>query len=528
MIYRQLMKGLSIMIITLSLLGCGGNSGDGSNTNTNSSSDVETSLDISLSALYAGRESSSASAPSRADSFNKILTGELQAVNHTDGTTETYEWSVYLDESDLNITSNKTIVLEPGDYTFSLLLNDTNRQYAATSVLEIIADGSQNTIPLSITPIIGDTIVDVSVLANLATYKLSYSASELSSLTSPQIGISVDGDAENIFSINSATGFSQTYLNLADGAHNIHLSLYDGNIQVGRSVPEQEDITVVAGDSINIDMIALHGEAEFIIDVADGNATIKANISQEIIDEIGLDNLEVIMTLSDGNTTKEALMSLVTDANSTYATTTLSGMQFGTFALQLTFNDTRDTSVPVGSCLVDDVVLDTNGSTVDCQITLQRRSVVGGNVLATVGLNVFNTNHEPIAGAKVYANDELIGLTNEGSFGTRGYLKTYHLGGNVVFSADDSNMSGDINTTLNPLDVRNFDIILDTEIVQESNTTDYNSSAYLSSGYGKPWKYDLNATGDALNWVDTNATLPTALEYSQTAVIGDYVYLFGG
>jgi len=45
---------------------------------------------------------------------------------------------------------------------------------------------------------------------------------------------------------------------------------------------------------------------------------------------------------------------------------------------------------------------------------------------------------------------------------------------------------------------------------------------------GKPWKYDFNATGDALNWVDTGFTLPAALTGSQVAVIGDYVYLFGG
>ena len=522
MSYRHIVYMVSMLLVTLSLVGC---SGSGSNDSTTQSN--ESSIDISLSALYTGTTSSSSAALNQAPSFlasapSKIVTGELLAVNHTTGTSETYDWSVYLDESDLSATSNKTIVLEPGDYTFSLLLTDANMQYGGTAVYQVLDQG-QHSIPLTVAPIIGDTVVNVSVLSELATYKFSYATSELTSLTAPKVGISIDGGSEQLFTINKATGLSQTYLNLTDGSYNAHLSFYDGNIQVGRSVPEQENITVVAGDPLNIDIVALHGEAEFILDVADGNATIRANIAQEIIDEIGLDNLEVILTLSDGNTTKEALMTLVTDTNSTYATTTLSGLQFGTYALQLKFNDKTDTSVPVGSCLADDVVLNSVGSTVECKITLQKRSVFGGNLLATVGINVFNTSYEPIAGASVYANDVFIGLTNEGTFGTKGYLKTYQVAGDITFSADDTNKTGSVSTTLNPLDVKNFDIFLDQDI-----QADINMSAYAASGYGKPWKYDLNATGDALTWEDTNASLPLPLNGSQTAVIGDYVYLFGG
>jgi len=272
---------------------------------------------------------------------------------------------------------------------------------------------------------------------------------------------------------------------------------------------------------LSIDVVALHGETEFLLNVVDSNATIKANISQEIITEIGLANLQVIMLLTDGNTTQEKIMTLVSDANTTYGITTVSGMQFGTYNFQLTFNDLRDTSVPVGSCLASNVVLSTVGSIVNCGITLQRRSVLGGNLLSTVGINVFNTNNEPVAGASVYANNVLIGLTNSGAFGTSGYLKIYQIAGNVVFKADDATNYGEVNTTLAPLDVRNFDIVLGIPTVPTVNR----AASYAS---GKPWKYDFNATGDALNWVEANATLPGGLSSSQTAVIGDFVYLFGG
>ena len=507
---KNLLYILSVMILSLLFIGCG-EAGSGGTPK------VQRSVDLSLAALYAAK-----TGQSRALTHNRavsIMTGELQALNHTTGTTETFVWSAYMNDTDLNVTSNKTIALEPGDYTFSLLLNDANNQYIGTSALEVIADNTQNSIPLTVAPVIGDTVANVSVIANLATYKFSYIAAELASLVNPQIGVMVDGGVEEIFTVNKATGFSQAYLSLLDGAHNVHLAFYDGNIQVGRSAPAQESITVVAGEPLNIDIVPIHGETEFLIDVNGSNATIKANISQEIINEIGLSDLQVIMLLSNGSTTYENNMTLVTENNATYGITTVPNMQFGTYAFQLTFNDLKDTSVPVGSCLIQDANLSTSGSTLNCEITLQRRSVLGGNLLSTVGINVFNINKEPIAGAFVYANDKLIGLTNEGSFGTKGYLKTYHVSGNVVFRAEDATNTGDANITLSPLDVKNVDIILGTQIQPVVAPV---------SVSGKSWKYDLNATGDALSWVDSNATLPSALGGSQTAVIGDYIYLFGG
>ncbi len=504
--YKRALSIISVIFLTLFLVGCNGEE-------KASVAKVETNVDISLAALYAGKSSISRAL--------KVVTGELQAYNVTTGTTDIFAWSAYLNDTDLNVTSNKTIVLEPGSYQFSLLLNDGNNQYVGTAVYEVL-DASQNTIPLSVAPVIGDTVFNVSVIANLATYKLSYSVSELSALTNPQVGISVDSGAESIFTINKSTGLSQAFLNLPDGAHNVHLNFYDGNVQVGRSAPAQENITVVAGDPINIDIVALHGATEFTLDVIDSNATIKANIVQDIIDEIGLANLQVIMVMSDGNTTTyENNMTLVTEANSTYGITTVPGMQYGTYNFQLTFNDLSDTSVPVGSCVIPDVVLSTAGSTLNCQISLQRRSVLGGNLLATVGINVFNTNNEPVAGASVYANGTLIGLTNSGTFGTSGYLKTFHTAGDVVFRAEDATNFGEVNSTLSPLGVSNVDIFLDTLIVPVVNP----APSYAS---GKPWKYDYNATGNALVWEDTNKTLPANLYSHKLAVIGDFIYIFGG
>ncbi len=512
MTWKHWKNAFGITMMILMLVGCDSGSG-GSSEETK----VETSMDLSLAALYTGKSSKTVSSK-QVTAATTILLGELQAENHTTGTVETFTWSAYLDESDFNMTSNKTIALVPGDYTFTMVLSNDNFYYAGEAFYEIV-DGGQHSIPLTIKPIIGDTNIDVSVVGELAGYKFKYATNELTDIVAPQLGVIVDGGAEQMFTINPATGLTDTYLNLTNGSHTIHLNLYDANVQIGRSVPEQETIDIVAGEPFSIDLIALHGEAEFVFDVTDGNATVIANVPQEVIDEIGLDKLQVVLLLSDNNTTThEAVMTLTTENNATTASVTLEGLQYGTYAMQLKFNSTDDTDVPVASCLIDSVILDKTGSTVDCTLTLQKRAIIGGNLLATVGVNVFNTSYEPVAGAKVYANDTLIGLTGSGSFGTKGYLKIYHVEGNVTLKAEDINMTGSKDVTLDPLSVSNHDIILDTQLFDGN----------ITGGYGKPWKYAPDAPGEALNWVDTGKDLLDGLTAPSVVRVGDNVFLMGG
>ena len=511
MTWKRGITVVSITFMVLTFLGCNSSGGGGNSGGTK----VETSMDLSLAALYTGK-SSKITTGKELNAATTILLGELQAENHTTGTTETFTWSAYLDEADLNMTSNKTIALAPGDYTFTMVLSNDDYQYAGEAFYEIV-DGGQHTIPLTIKPIIGDTNIDVSVVGELAGYKFKYATSELTDITAPQLGVVVDGGAEQMFTINPDTGLTDAYLNLTNGSHTIHLNLYDANVQIGRSVPEQESVTIVAGEPFSIDLIALHGEAEFVFSVEDGNATVTANVPAEVIEEIGLDKLQVVLLLSDNNsTTHEEVMTLTTENNATTASVILEGLQYGTYAMQLKFNNTDDTQVPVASCLIDSVILDKTGSTVDCTLTLQKRAIIGGNLLATVGVNVFNTSYEPIAGAKVYANDTLIGLTGSGSFGTKGYLKMYHTAGDVTLKAEDINMTGSKNVTLEPLSVNNHDIILDSPLYD------------INGSYGKPWKYAPVAPGDADTWENTGKQLPASIAYGQLAVINDTIYLFGG
>ena len=178
----------------------------------------------------------------------------------------------------------------------------------------------------------------------------------------------------------------------------------------------------------------------------------------------------MLLLLSDGNDTYEDKMTLITEADSTYGQSDLRDIKFGTYSLQLTFNDAQDTSVPVGTCLQESVTLDKTGSTLVCDMTLRRRAIAGGHLLATMGINVFDTNNEPIPGAKVYVNESFVGLTNAGEFGTNGYLKTYVVAGDVLFRAEGATNGGEVNSSLSPLEITNVDIVLDSPLSEPSHS----------------------------------------------------------
>jgi len=104
-------------------------------------------------------------------STDDIMTGELTATDVETGESESFVWSVYLDEDTLEIQSNKTIVLKPAIYRFHLTLEKENRTYFGEAITEI-SDGDQKTIALSIRPVIGSTTVNADVTSILAGFTL--------------------------------------------------------------------------------------------------------------------------------------------------------------------------------------------------------------------------------------------------------------------------------------------------------------------------------------------------------------------
>ena len=397
----------------------------------------------------------------RAFTAEQILRGELSATTiggANDGNVETFTWTIYLDEDTLTATSNSTLDLVPGNYDFELLVTKGNQQYAGYSN-QTVVDG-ENDIAMIIKPIIGDVVSDVTIIDRLAYFKFQYGLDDIAALVSPSIGIQIDSDAEQIFTINTATGMSNAFVNISEGSHTLLLKLYDASIQMGKSVSEQENQIISYGTDLAMDIVPLHSELQFTLTENGGDANLSINIPAEVVNEVGgVNNLTASLALVGvKNPLQESALLFNEQADGSYqADLILSNLQYEDVALSLTFADTT-TSDLIASCNNEWTLNNQNQSFV-CNITLIRRAVINSNILAVLGLNVVNAVGEPVSGAVITnANGDNLGITGSGTYGTAGYLKLYlKAGEHQVTATDLPNNQAQIGTvTLSPLEVENL------------------------------------------------------------------------
>lgn len=516
--------GISVLLVFLA--GCNTQNSGGKNSQPASSASQSHSLDLSLASLYSGVVSKS-TASKHTTTVSSVLTGSLQAINYTTNKITNYDWSATLDDTTLTVHSIKTLTLEPGSYHFTLLLSDSSYQYAGDSYATI-TDGNVSDISMTLAPVIGDTVIDVSAVSTLSDYHFTFDSSELSSIYSPKLGITVDGGLEQIFTINKLTGLTDSYINLSEGSHTIKLALYEDTEQIGRSVEAQESVTIVVGSPLTMDIVPLHAETAFSFDVVTGGAIVKTILPNEILDIAGPVDLNVILTLTDGNTSYEKSMSINAEDNITYGITsfgpvTSDPIAYGDYAMQLLFIDTTNPSIPLGSCLMDHITLDKNGSSIECSVSVSNPSLASSSILASVGINVYDTSSYPVGGALVYANDELIGITGGGTFGTEGYLSVDLPSGDLTIKAVTGNDYGIINTILNPLDIKNLDITVNQS--GTANIFDLFGDGSIVATY--TFDTDGSDLGGTYNASLVNATLASAKINNGLNIdsFGDYAYI---
>lgn len=471
---------LSVILATsslcLALIGCGG--GGSEFTSTTDSKEHQTldfnyqvtslfqqSVNASTSRIVSGEPSQFRSHVTSAFTSDDIMTGELQVVPTNGGDSQTFTWSIYLDETAWTAESNLSIDLTPGIYDFNLLLEKDDRQYAATTTYQVI-DGT-NDVPMIISPVIGDLIVNVNMVDELADFKFQYDINELASLTNPQIGVQVDGASEQIFTLNPATGLSDAYLNLSDGNHTLELKLYDANIQVGKSIDAQETQVVVVGQDINMDFVPLHAETQLVLSEAGGDANVTVHLPQQVADEVGgINNLIGSFSIVGANNPiQQTQMTFNPVTNGYEANFVLTELQYDNLTVSLIF-DEKDSGEQIASC--NNVwVLNALSQTMNCNVELRRRAVIGGNLMAVLGINVINQTSEPVEGVVIKdQNDNILGITGSGTWGTKGYLKTYLKAGDYTITAEDpnNNLTGTENENLTPLEIENVLITLDQPI----------------------------------------------------------------
>ncbi len=458
-------KWLGLMGISILLSACGADSNN--ETNSPEARQASVAMQYEMTGLLAQTVTTpqSRSIGSRAFNSEQILRGELSATaidGNNAGSVEAFAWTIYLDETTFEASSNATLDLVPGNYDFELLVMKGNQQYASYSN-QTVVDGT-NDINMTIKPVIGDEVSNVTIIDQLAHFKFKYSADELAALTAPNMGIQVDTNAEQVFTINKETGLSDAFVNLSIGQHDLFLKLYDAAVQVGKSVVAQQSQTVAFGVDLAMDIVPLHAETQFVLTEDGGDANVSITLPADVVNEVGgLSNLDAALALVGAkNPLQESALNFIEQGDGSFkADLILTDLQYEDVTLSLTFAD-KTTSDQVASCN-NTWILNDLSQTFNCNITLIRRAVVSGNILAVVGLTVMNDSGEPVSGAVItnLAGDNL-GITGSGTYGTAGYLKLYIKAGDYEITATDAsnNLTVTQSISLSPLEVKNLLLVL--------------------------------------------------------------------
>jgi hypothetical protein len=449
-------------------IGCGGDSGGDGDTQSSSKG---ASFDFQLSGIHYGKSSAdndnskgilSKVISKLSSSDTDVYEGELKARNLETGVTEVYDWYCYVDKQTFAMTSAKSLVLSPGDYEFSMLLNFGIRQYVATATYTI-RDGEAVSIPFNVDPVLGDIILSVDDVTSVPAFKFKYKSSELLAYLNPRVSFGLDSQASSIIDINKNTGMNGVYININSGNHDVKIDFFDGNMHIGKSTQYPATVNIAPNQDINMDIEPLSSEVIFSYASDDNNLSVTINVPSEIVDEVGgLENLKTIVKYTYTNNVGEKNVTVTADeTNSTYQAVVPFGITNSDTNLTLSFEfiDKRDDYV-VSVINIDNMsILDIN-QTISKSINVIRRVYISGNLLATVGINVFDESHFPLSGAKIYVGSRLVGLTGSGLFGTDGYLKTNIKAGDATITAIKDNLGAQKTVTLSPLSVTNIDLII--------------------------------------------------------------------
>lgn len=403
------------------------------------------------------------------------FTGTLTATNLTSpGDSQTIPWAVTVDDATLAVNSTTTGVLFPGTYNFELEVSRGSQTYFGRVEGVTIGEG-ENAFALTLRPVIRDTDVDGFVAERLVDLRFAYDPAELSVLANPQIGIAVDGGSEQIFALDPDTGLSEfMHLDLPPGMHTLELTAYDGNVLRGRSVAAQETVDLQPGVPVTMDLVSLHGDVIIALDETTNDVTFNFDVPTEVVDEAGgLADLHTLLNVvGPANPAGHEVELGLAESGTSYAgSATLGGFQFGAVTVMLTFSDRNGTAdladdEVLGSCTIAGVTLSSDGSTVACPITLRRRAVVGGHLLAVVGVNVYDQQGFPVEGVVVSLDGEVVGVTGSMAFGTSGYLKFFTVpqdGAVIEGLSAESFKTGAATVDLAPLSVNNVALTLDTD-----------------------------------------------------------------
>jgi len=385
---------------------------------------------------------------------NDVL-GKMTITDLVGGTVQVIDWPVTLDNEAVTITSNSNFLLTPSSYRFELEVTDGNQTYIGTTET-IISDGQQD-VSLTVKPVIGDITADFTV-TNLPKLTFQYNASELSALTNPKMGYSIDGGAETIVALNKSTGKSGVYMGIDLGVHTIALKLYDDNVQLGKSKVQQESVTITPNGNLVMDIIPLAGELSLTVPTNKGTGRIQINIPSELITEAGTAaNLKTVVQLSSvKNGALEQEITLTKNGENYTGTATFSSIVYDIATISVNFID-RTTLELLATANLSSVTINKNAATKATAISVIRRAVISGNIMGTVGVTAFCGTTKPVAGAEIYLNGVLVGLAGS-SWGTPAYLKFSRAAGTYTLMVKSGTKQATKTIVIQPLQVSNYQL----------------------------------------------------------------------
>jgi len=422
-----------------------------------------------------------------AERASESLISQMVTTDVVANTKDTIDWPVALDEDALTLTSLMTRVQKPSTYTFELTVNKGAHTYIGSAQNIEFLDADQNNVILNVKPVIGKTDLGFTV-ANMPKLTFNYKAEDLASLTDPKVGYIIDNGSETIIDLNKTTGDTEVYMSIAEGNHDVKLKLYDGALQVGKSLTAQENVTIEANGDLTMDIIPLHAEATVSMGIENGPGKINLSVPSEVITEAGtLSNLKTTVTLTSAkNSGAGSIDAVLIAADAEYTgSVTFPSLKYDTdVTMTVTFTDIAKGEL-LGTAVFTGITLDKTIKAFVGNLELIRRAVVSGDVLATTGVNVYDQENNPVAGAVVSVDGKVVGITGKtGVFGTAGYLKFHHTKGSVTVKAVDPDdvVYGEKTVTLTSLRTDNIIITLATAITPQIRVV-YSANNPLSPGY---------------------------------------------
>jgi hypothetical protein len=376
---------------------------------------------------------------SQSSSSNKIVgqfsdgtaihfTGNISFEAVSSGATSTYAISAAVD-GDFEAKLEQTIALQGGQYNVSVGFSDSNQEYYGTASNVTITEDATNDIDITISPVIGDTVMTADISGSVPLYDFQYASSDFDTASdSYYMLVYLDGGSAVDFTFDEFTENALLYMNISDGTHNVKIEIlkygtpdvviarYEGSSDFG------------AGTDMTLNLTPVFGTSTFTLSETGNDAVFDLTILEETYDIVNSETggyFEYRFKASGtANSITEEVLFLSQDTEGDWGVTrTYSGFQYETMNAEVEVWNTA-TSDEIGNCTFT-VDLSKNQTPVSCDLTLERRATISGEVLQVLGVNVVDeTGDAAPYGTSVYIDGVFKGSTG-GTGVTDGYTSLF-------------------------------------------------------------------------------------------------------